>query len=56
MSKRRPIEVQILNYMTHKREKGETAKRVDCAHPLVLNNGVPTSWASSIMSMFGEAT
>ena len=29
---------------------------VDCAHPLVLNNGAPISWASSIMGTSDEAT
>ncbi len=35
--------------------KGETAK-LDCAHPLVLNNRATISWASSIMTVNDEAT
>ena len=31
-------------------------KQLDCAHPLVLNNGAPISWARSIMSVYDEAT
>ncbi len=32
--------------------KGETRKGLDCAYTLVLNNGAPISWASSIMSVY----
>ncbi len=31
-----------------KKWKGLTWKGLDCAHPLVLNNGAPVSWSSSI--------
>ncbi len=34
--------------------KGETGKGLDCAHPLVLNNMTPISWASFIMSLYDE--
>ena len=37
-------------------EKVWLEKQLDCAHPLVLNNGAPISWASSILSMYDEAT
>ncbi len=30
--------------------KGLAGKELDCAHPLVLNNGAPIGWARSIMS------
>ncbi len=32
--------------------KGETGQGLDCAHPLVFNNGAPISWAGSIMSVY----
>ncbi len=33
--------------------KGETGYGLDCAQPLVLNNGAPIiSWAGSIMSVY----
>ncbi len=38
------------------KEKVWLEKQLDCAHPLVLNNGAPISWASSIMSVYDEAT
>ncbi len=31
-------------------------KRLDFAHPYVLNNGAPISWASSIMSVYGDTS
>ncbi len=35
--------------------KGENGKELECAHPLVLNNGVPISWASTIMSVYKKS-
>ncbi len=35
---------------------GLNDKQLDCAHPLVLNNRAPISWARSIMSLYDEAT
>ena len=43
----RQDDLKIQNYCLH--HKGETGKGLDCAHSLVLNNGAPNSWASSIM-------
>ena len=36
--------------------KGETGKGLDNARLLVLHNGTPVSSASSIMSLYDEAT
>ncbi len=32
--------------------KGLTGQRLDCAHPLVFDNGAPISWANSIMNVY----
>ena len=41
----------INEYFPWRTQMNETENGLNCAHPLVLNNRVPTSWASSILSV-----